>query len=270
MKKILIFLPCFLILSCGDDKLAKVETLNSFRVLAIQASASEFTQSAGLKVTARPYISDINGGGRTISAVIDGCIDPGISYGAEVTCEGNPTKVSTPYSIDTSLLPLLNSGWGNPSSELVIPNTIFLGRSIREKFNGVSYIILFSFTVDGVVQKSFKRVRITNRTSLNSNPILNALLLNGAVIGKPRLDDSLNAVFSGVESYDFMMVDESIENRSEKLVMAWYVSSGIFDMPKTNASESVRYKSDPPNSPLLIIGVLRDERGGVSVLDNLL
>jgi hypothetical protein len=52
--------------------------------------------------------------------------------------------------------------------------------------------------------------------------------------------------------------------------MSWYVSAGVFDMPKSLASESVLYKSDPPGGQLLMIGILRDERGGVSVKEYLL
>lgn len=270
MKKILLFFPLFLIVSCGDDKLKKIETLNSFRVLAIESATPELTQGAGLSVTARPYVSDINGGGRTVSAVVDGCIDPGISFGAEVTCEGNASKVSVAYSLNTSTLPNLNSGWGAYSAALSIPNAIFLGRTEREKFNGVPYIVIFNFTVDGVVFKSFRRILITNRTTLNSNPTLSGFLLNSSTLGKPNLNDYLSASVSGVENYNFVLVDGSVENRNETLTMAWYVSSGELNISKTNASESVQYKSTPPSSSLLIIGVLRDERGGVTVRESLL
>jgi hypothetical protein len=270
MKKTLLLLQFLLLISCGDDKLKKVETLNSFRVLAIESASPELTQSAGLSVTVRPYVSDINGNGRIINAVIDGCIDPGISLGAEVTCDENASKVSVNYSINTSTLPKLNSGWGSYSAGLAIPDMIFTNKSNRDKYNGVPYIVIFNFTVDGVIFKSFKRILITSRTSLNSNPALNGLLLNSSTLAKPNLNDYLSATVSGVENYDFVLVDGTVENRNETLTMAWYVSSGELDISKANASESVKYKSNQSSSPLLIVGVLRDERGGVSVLDNLL
>ena len=269
MKKILITLPLLLIFSCGDNNLNKVETLSSFRVLAIQTANPELTQTSGLTVTARPYISDINGGGRTVTAIVDGCVDPGISFGAEATCEGNLTKVTSSYSVDTSTLPNLKSGWGNYSSALAIPDTIFTGRTAREKFNGVPFLIIFSFTVDGVIYKTFRRVLITNRTALNSNPTLTTLHLNGGAIAKPNNGDYLSASYSGAETYDYLRVDGVTESRTEKLVMAWYVSSGNLDIAKANAGESVKYKSDPPATQLLMIGVLRDERGGVTVLESL-
>jgi len=270
MKKITFLLSMFLILSCGNDKIKRLETLNSFRVLAIESLTPELTQGVGLSVTARPYVSDVNGGGRTLSAVVDGCIDLGVSLGAEVTCEGNPSKVSVAYSLNTSALPALNSGWGNYSSALSIPNTIFVGRSERDQYNGVPFLIIFSFTVDGVIHKSFRRILVTNRTSLNTNPTLTNLLLNGSTIGKPQLNDYLSATATGSQNYNYVLVDGQIENRNETLSMAWYVSSGELNTAKTSASESVIYKSTPPSSSLLIIGILRDERGGVAVRENLL
>ncbi len=270
MKKTIYLFTLFLIASCGDDKLKKVETLNSFRLLAIESATPELTQNAGLSVTARPYISDVNGGGRIVNAEVDGCIDPGISFGAEVTCEGNPSKVSVAYTINTSALPNLNSGWGAYSSALSIPDTIFFGRTDRERFNGVPYIIIFKFTVDGAVVKSFRRILLTNRTVLNSNPTLSGLLLNGSTISRPNLNDYLSASVSGSENYNTILDDGIIENKNETLTMAWYVSSGELNISKATASESVQYKTSPPSTQLLIIGVLRDERGGVAVRESLL
>lgn len=256
--------------SCGDDKLKKIETLNSFRILAIESATPELTLNTGLTVTARPYVSDINGNGRSLSAVIDGCIDPGISFGAEVTCEGNASKVSVAYSINTGSLPKLNSGWGAYSTALTIPDTIFLGRTDRDKYNGIPYIIIFKFTVDGTVVKSFRRILVTNRTALNTNPTISALLLNSSTISKPNLNDYLSATTSGSENYNTIIADGTLENRNETLTMAWYVSSGELNISKANANESVQYKNSTPSTPLLIIGVLRDERGGVAVRENLL
>lgn len=270
MKNLLLYFSLFLLASCGDDKLKKVEILNSFRILAIESATPELTQNTGLTVTARPYISDINSGGRSLSAVIDGCIDPGISFGAEVTCEGNASKVSVTYSVDTSTLPNLNSGWGAYSSALTIPDSIFAGRTDREKYNGVPYVIIFKFNVDGTILKSFRRILVTNRTDLNTNPTLSALLLNSSTISKPNLNDYLSATASGSENYNTILADGTLENKNEALTMAWYVSSGELNISKASASESVQYKNSTPTTQLLIIGVLRDERGGVAVRESLL
>jgi hypothetical protein len=139
MKKVLIFISLILLASCGDDKLKKIETLGSFRVLAIKAftagsvSVSELTQTSGLSITASPYITDVTSGGRTVTGTVDGCVDPGVAYGAEATCEGNSTRVTTAYTVNTTNAGTLHSQWGPESSSLAIPDTIFVGRSTREK-----------------------------------------------------------------------------------------------------------------------------------------
>ncbi len=271
MKHLILFLIMIIISSCGDDKLNKVETLGGFRILAIKASASEKTQANGLTVTATPYVSDVNGAGRSITGTVDGCVDPGVAYGADATCEGNSTKVSAAYTINGARGGTkLNSGWADPTAALSIPDAIFTGRTTREKFNGVPFLIVFTFVVDGSTYKSFRRIHITNRTSLNTDPTLSSLKLNGGAIAKPSNGDSLSASYSGAETYDYMRVDGVTETRTEKLVMAWYVSEGELDISKATAAESVKYKSTPPSGNLLVIGVLRDERGGVAVQDDLL
>jgi hypothetical protein len=47
------------------------------------------------------------------------------------------------------------------------------------------------------------------------------------------------------------------------------MSDGTLNISKANATETVQFKSDPPVTPLLIIGVLRDQRGGVAVTTSL-
>lgn len=269
MKKIYIIISLFFISACGDNNLNKVEKLGSFRILAIKSNQPEFTQTNGLVVTAQAFVSDINSGGRAITADVEGCIDPGIANGAEASCEGSQSRVVSTSTVDTSGTPLVPQ-WSTPTGNLSIPDTIFSGKSDREKFNGVPFLIIFNFLVDGSTYKSYKRVFITNRTVLNTNPILTTINLNGNGLARPANGDMLTAVYSGAESYDYQLVNGLTETRTEKLVMAWYVSDGIIDMPKTNANESIMYKSDPPIGQLLVIGILRDERGGVAVFQSVL
>lgn len=270
LKKLSYIIFLIMLASCGAKKLSDVETLGGFRVLAIQTQTPELTQSAGLTVTARPYISDISSGGRSVTGIVEGCIDPGVGSGAQATCTDNPSRVFANYSVDTSTLPTMKSGWGSYSSALAIPDTIFSGKSSKDKFNGVAYLIIFTFTVDGTTYKSFRRIMVTNKTALNTNPTLTSLNLNGGSMAKPKNGDFLSATYSGAETYDYIRSDGVTENRTEKLSIAWYVSAGVFDMPTATAAESVQYKSDPPTGQLLIIGVLRDDRGGVTTLENLL
>ena len=131
MKILLYGIFPLLLLSCGGKKLADVETLGAFRVLAIQTTTPDIVQTTGLTVTATPYVTDINSGGRTVSGLVEGCVDPGVSSGAEATCTGNPTRVSSAYSVNTAGAGFtMQSGWGSSSAALSIPDAIFVNSSI--------------------------------------------------------------------------------------------------------------------------------------------
>ena len=86
--KNLFLLSLFLLMSCSDDKFNRVEELQGFRILGITATAPEV--APGGASTLQLIVSDLNGGGRTISGTTKSCIDPGISLGASVSCRPFP------------------------------------------------------------------------------------------------------------------------------------------------------------------------------------
>ena len=160
----------------------------------------------------------------------------------------------------------LYTGFSTATYTATITATILLGRTAREQYNGVSYIVIFSFTVDGLTVKSFKRIVATSRNSLNSNPTISNVFINGNVAsGKPNKDDLLSLTSSAAEDYSYQNVDDSLEARSETLEVAWYVSEGEINKPKAYSSETIKYKSIPPTSTMLLIAVLRDGRGGIAI-----
>ncbi|MBI2518974.1 MAG: hypothetical protein HYV97_01095 [Bdellovibrio sp.] len=267
--KNLFFILILVFSSCANDDFKKVETLDAFRILAITSSNSEV--APGGSSVLQLFISDTKGGGRVISGTIEACIDPGIAFGAEVGCDHDPTRTTASYTIDTindANLGVSNlyTGFAAATYTANIPATILLGRTAREQYNGVSYIVIFSFNVDGAVVKSFKRIVATTRSGLNANPTISNVSINGNVASaKPNKDDVLTLTTSVAEDYSYQNVDDSLEARSEVFEVAWYVSEGEINKPKALSSESVKYKSTPPTSPMLLIAVLRDGRGGIAV-----
>lgn len=265
MKNLIILL---LMVSCSDSNFRKVEELKGFRILGVIASAPEVTpgQSSSLQL----IVSDPNGGGRSISGTTQSCIDPGIALGASVSCDHDPDTVTGTYTIDTANDADLGqadlyTGLATQSLAVTVPSTIFVGRSARDQFNGVGYITIFKFTVDGEEVSTFKRIMVSNRGSLNTNPTITGLLLDGSpMTARPQKDSRLNMTANSPETYNFRNIDGSEEMRAEEFALAWYVSSGELNIPKSEVGEEVKYLSNPATGTFVVLVVLRDERGGVS------
>lgn len=256
--KSLIFL--FLMASCGDDTFRKVEQLDRFRILGIQATNPEVAPGNSSTLTLLIYDPSFP---RSIAGTLTTCIDPGIARGASVSCFHDPTRVSNPFSIDSTGFTL---GLGtNNTGAITVPAAIFTGRSARDQFNGVSYIALFEFVVDGEPVKVFKRITATNRGSFNTNPAAPTLLLNGAAFASsPQKGDRLSLTTSAPESYDFINVDGSTETRIEDLQVSWFINKAELIGSKTGVNESAKIETDPSKDPYTILGIVRDERGGLS------
>jgi hypothetical protein len=254
MKYIMLILLC---LSCGEDNFQKVERLESFRVLGVEVDSPEVVP--GIMVTLKVLASDVTGSG-IIPGTYEACIDPGISRGATVSCDHDPSKVSGTYNLD---LQALNQRTGLAAPLTVtVPATILTGRTAEEQFNGVGYIVIFRFTVNGRESSAFKRIIATTRPlpELNTNPSGSALFLNGGTMAIPQKGDELSLTTSAPESYDVIIADGSVETRTEKFEVAWYASSGNFDKSKAFVDETVEFQGDTP--PAFILAVVRDERGG--------
>jgi hypothetical protein len=265
----LIFLTLTLILtSCGDDKLKRVETLGEFRVLGITTTTPEVKVGTS-SVEVAPIVSDTTGGGRSVTMKISGCLDPGVNLGANVNCNHDPNRFETTSSLNTNSLETsfgLFSGIG-AKSVVTIPSTIHLNKKSRDQFNGVVYLIIYSFTVDGKEVKAFRRISVTNRSELNKSPEIENLLVNNSTFRHPSVGDLLRIDSNDPEDYEFENLDGTKESRKEVLDVSWYVSKGKVDVAKTEPDKSVKIKEVPSETSgdYLVIAILRDDRGGMSV-----
>ncbi len=257
--KVIYLLVLVMLASCGGDDFKKIEKLEEFRILAIKADTPEVTPGASVNI--QLFVSDIKAAGRTINGTYVACIDPGIAYGAKVSCDHDLTSAApATYNIITA-----TNGFTTPVG-ITVPNTIFYGRSTREQFNGIGYIVIFNFTVDGQDVSAFKRITATNRGSFNSNPNGSSILLNGVAISAFPIDnDQLRATSSSPESFNYQNLDGTSESRTEKMQVAWYVSEGELENSKSDIDENVKYKGIAGPGPKIVVAVIRDERGGVDV-----
>lgn len=263
----------FLVASCGNTDMKKVELLNEFRILSIVTSNATPTPEVtpGSSVSLQLYVSDINGGGRTINGTTISCIDPGISFGAKVSCDHDPLAVQDTYTVDTNggdFSTNLYTGLAPDTLDITVPAGILNGRTTREQFNGVGYITIFSFFVDGKTVTAFKRITATNRGALNLNPSGSSILLNGTGISvAPEKNDKLLMTSNTPESFEYMTSNGDIETLREEYQVAWFINKGEFDRPKSDINETIKYLGDRPvASSLILIGIVRDERGGVEIV----
>ena len=272
--KYFFFLMLILLASCGDDNFNKVELLKGFRILSVVMTtpATDSEVQAGDSVTLQLYVSDTEGAGRSHNGTTISCIDPGISFGAKVNCDHDPLATPSPFVLNTAsgdLSANLFTGLAADTVNVTVPATIFLGRSAREQFNGVSYIVIFNFTVDGKSVSAFKRIVATNRGSFNTNPTGSLVLLNGIDIATspvPNKNDKLRLTSSSQETFDYVTLDGNTETRTEEFAVAWFVTQGKFDTSKSNVNETVKYLGDTPTAPSLVVTIVRDERGGVEII----
>ena len=261
-------LPLFLLFSCGDDSFRKVEELDAFRILAIEADTPEV--AAGDVSNLNLYLSDPKSTGRNVTFDVKACVDPGIGRGADVSCDFDPGAFTDSLTVDTGTLGSGAFNTGRTSTlAITVPADILQNRSSLERFNGVGYIVIFTADIDGKEVKSFRRILVTSRPpgDRNNNPAISRLELNGSVLGavKPKKNDDLSVIANAPENYSVILSDGSTENRAESYNVAWYLSSGTVNKPKAKVGVTVEYLDDPPADDLLVVAVVRDERGGVVV-----
>jgi len=257
----------FLLLGCGNDDLPQVETLQGFRVLGIVANTPEVA-AAGGNVTLDLLVSDVNGGGRTISGSWRACPDPGIALGAEPSCAGvSGATAATSISLDFSTLGAPYTDVYGTSYTVNVPSTILDSANTIQQTNGKGYVVVFRFTVDGREVRIFKTIIVSNRTTKNQNPADPTIRLNGgALSGLPVVNDALTINnLTDEETYQAFYSNGTLATLTESYEVAWYVSSKAkLSAGKVAEGDSVKFETAPEGGPFVAVAVVRDERGGIS------
>ena len=253
------------LLSCGEDGFKKYEKLEAFRVLGIVSSSPEVADT-GEVVTLTPVVSDITNEGREISISISACLDPGVSRGAEVNCEGESFSQEVVYNSGNSVD--LNATLGAtfftgvmPTASVTLPTGVLFGKSAIEQYNGVDYLIIFDFKAnDESLLKSFKRIKVSTRPIKNSNPTL-------GVVGSLSLTSEEQSLevqnSSSKETFDFYSLSGKPEQKSEVMYLTWFTSNGSILNSQVYVDEvsELSFDSSLPNEAVVVV-ILRDGRGG--------
>lgn len=263
---------------CSSNDLPVYIKLSTLRVLALKADKPESYPSDTVVVT--PIISDVNGSGRALTYTAEACVDPGVSYGAEPTCTGNPTRTILASGAAASAPSGLAATGTTTSVSLTIPSTILVGRTSTEIFNGVNYLFYYKITAaDGESVSAIKRLSVvaSSKTSLNTNPGSTGtldILFNGvssaSLTSLPSSAQTLKLSFtsSDQESYQYIKSDGTTVTRLEQLTTTWFISDGEDKTYRTvNDAESswTPPGSAPSGRSSVVVGITRDDRGGVAM-----
>ena len=267
MKRLSMFsalLSLFIFVGCGNDDLPQVETLQGFRVLGIVANNPEV--AAGGSANLQLLVSDVNGGGRTISGTYRACPDPGISLGAEPSCAGvSGATAATAFSVDFSTLGSSYTGLNATTYTINVPADILDNATTIQQTNGKGYVVVFRFNVDGKTVRAFKTLIVSNRGTKNSNPSAPTIRLNGAALTSlPVVNDQLTINnLTDEETYQAFFSNGTLATLTESYELAWYVSKAKLSAGKVAEGDSVKFETAPEAGPFVALVVVRDERGGI-------
>lgn len=270
MKKIYSVLLLFGLAACSNDSLPKYTKLDSLRILAIDLDTLEIQNpSAGVQtVQVTPYLSDI-GGTDPVNLTIQTCLDRGVSFGAEPTCE-NAADLTTVNSTVNFADPERTAAATPTSVSFTIPSNLLANYATPLQFNGVPYLITVTATRGDATLRSFRRILITTKTP-NQAPGMSDILADGAsLVTLPNKEVLLSfTANTAPESYQYMNSKEEISNLTETFETTWFTSDGEIENPRTRENETTRWT--PPTTPpvgrsVVVVGVLRDGRGGIDVI----
>lgn len=272
MKKLLLVLSLF-VFSCEKDNLPEFNRLESLRVLNLQANTPEVNPGAAVTIT--PIVSDIHA--TSLNFSVTACLDPGLSYGAQPTCEGNPSKVVIANSTALTL-PGVGESWTGAADTFVVnvPNdtVMFAGRSAAEIFNGVNYLVIYTLTNNsGQSVTAFKRIVVseTAKTAKNTNPVTTQVFADGAPLNAmnwgARFNLSTDLSMASAENY--VVKNAKLESfaKVEDLTTTWFITDGeakYFRSAGTDSNEFNAPGQAPVGRSFYLIAVSRDDRGGVS------
>ena len=298
-------LPAILLLSlitvsCSSDTMPKYSIIQGLRVLALILDCPEvdydgtnFTPPPACspggahQVSLTPVISDLYGGGRSLSYRVTTCMDPGVGLGAIPTCEGSATKmlmdsntISThgpnqviapsytgsidPIAIDLAQIP------ASPSISSIY-SASFQALTPDRVYNGSAILVFFELYPTGDESKkitTFKRLVYSgaSKTTKNLNPASLNFKINGSTITtlpgtETRIDAEVPS--SSLESYSAMVSGGTLTPETEAIETQWFLTGpedikcskkkectpdGLLDLSRTVPGELNLFH--PPEVPL--------------------
>ena len=263
--------------SCSESQLPDFNKLDKPRIIALVANKPE-ANPAEPTITITPVISDLAAvvGVRDSAQV---CIDFGIAFGVDPTCENNLTKIIL-FSFRSLSLPGLASSWtGSADSfSFSIPSAavIFSQRSSQDMYNGVNYLVEYTLhSPSGQNIKTIKRIVITESAKVlkNTNPVLTNIFADGTAMTNLPINTSVtvtsNLSSSSAENYSTKDTSGNLKNYTEELAVTWFITDGVTKFYRSEVNQGNKYDgpvSAPAGRKGYIFAVARDNRGGVAIV----
>ncbi len=270
--------------SCSNSDLPNYFSLGSLRVLGIQADHPEVDPSAATLVTLTPVITARNAGAAAgtdplvLTYVLEHCLDPGVTVGADPDCQNNPTRVSRSGTLTLASGNGAYTGTALHSGgalTITVPTTIFStslhgAASAQDRYNGVPYLVTYRLSApNGESASVFRRIIATVRTPLNQNPTITAIQKDGVTLtALPSAASDLTPLLGAgpAESYA-VALSSGLSARTERITVSWFISQGDLKRSRTDLETSNLYTpASQPTGPAFMTAVVRDDRGGFGFL----
>lgn len=253
---------------CGKDNFPRYTTLSGFRVLGLKATPPETTP--GSTVAMQALLSDIGGGGRTVSYTVQLCSDPGIGFGSDPTCSGRSDTITSTGTINTLTANTYTAAVTLPN--ITVPSNIFSSRNIVDQYNGVAYLVVYTFVAGTTQIVAFKRIIASSKSIQNTNPSIIDMTVNNASL--TALPNGTVTVYPSIvsgsqENFPVLNGNGTTSYFQENLTVTWFASDGSFSHQRSQNTDGNSYSapgSSPTDHATVLVGVVRDGRGGESWL----
>lgn len=257
---------------CGIPNFTKFVQLGGLRVLTIKANTPE-VDPTGVSVQLTPAISDLNGGGRTLTVNVQTCADTGVSVGGAPACTNPDTNNTTTFSSTTLGSNNTYTGDGPVFTVNVPANPVnYSVAPAFMQYNGVAYLVLYTISApDGSTVTALKRIVVSSPAKTkNNNPAIGNVAANGAALAASNAFTSalltLGISYTAAgESYQLMQPDGTLTTQTETLDTTWFYSDGSTEYDRTVNTDSNQWTppDSHPSGRAAVLGVVtHDGRGG--------
>ena len=201
MKIFIVFSVFVLLSSCSNPDLPVYSHLDSLRVIALIANLPEVNPGASVTIT--PYISDSTGAGRALTYSAVACLDPGIAAGLAATCTGSSSAVVLASSQPVTALLAAQSYTGSVNSlSVTVPANILNGKIAIDIYNGINFLVAYQLSAsDGTTTSAFRRIKVSQGHTLNTNPGISDILLSGVLCHWHRLTSHAEHIYPSEPQY---------------------------------------------------------------------